>query len=794
MISIGTKFNSLSINNTNSTLVKDGIEELMKILADVWSYYNEKGEYLKNIELEEFQYASDEYIEYDKMFTETISFFCGLINIIIFMFRKQFSVLDNLNRNTNLGSTFGNNNKIATNLSKEFIQTELNILFIVDKNRTWLEQIITLLEYIFKFVCNNNNFYRLFNMKLEKHKRKEREGLITKVEIIQEINNYINYLIDDNNAIKMIFTLVTKYNSLNNNNILTGSIIPIKDLNILLQRFFNVYIIFLMNQNYIGEYSTDELIYCLGISLIECLLNSKYKDKNYGIDFIYFFYSMENFMEDIFDEINVKIINGITEINAFLKANCLKIKLPNLNLLQKLEITIRDYLLFTFISSFNKDSLCDLYPNYVKHRQIFQTFGLLRSYIIICKSIIRSLNIFKFMENDKECNSNNIEKNKQIFIGNIFDDLINELKKYNIVLPIRMFLYKNYVLQSILIVLNKFVKLFDVHILNANKDKSIFYNNISIIKEMSETVNTLYFLLGNDILKSLKFPMNFKKNNKETNKQINQEIIPSLRIIDESNIMNYITITQEKVPNVTKTHANTKKFKNEMPSLNSSILNKLNTAFKKNNFNLLGNSSAFNSNKKPKNTIKSGIFNANYNMDIDSDDDDLDNGNKINNKNGYTIIPSNIFKSNIVHSEVKKRKLIKINEFLYRYDITNYMDIIKKELLDSLNEIGLEYKNENGKHYIYLNPEETIDPNSCHIIYFDENKVKGISLGNLNMYDLIRNEPLKKQVIEQLYMTFLDGIDDSIRGKNIKISLKFYDIRFNLDYFTFVEKCKKFIC
>ena len=37
-------------------------------------------------------------------------------------------------------------------LNKELIQTEINILFIINKNRIWLEPLITLLEQILKFI------------------------------------------------------------------------------------------------------------------------------------------------------------------------------------------------------------------------------------------------------------------------------------------------------------------------------------------------------------------------------------------------------------------------------------------------------------------------------------------------------------------------------------------------------------------------------------------------------------------------------------------------------------------
>jgi hypothetical protein len=76
--------------------------------------------------------------------------------------------------------------------------------------------------------------------------------------------------------------------------------------------------------------------------------------------------------------------------------------------------------------------------NYEKQRMIFLSFGLIRTYLLMCKSIKKALtfdNIINIGKNDE----NNNEKKRQIIIGNIFDILINEIKKYNIVLPIKMF-------------------------------------------------------------------------------------------------------------------------------------------------------------------------------------------------------------------------------------------------------------------------------------------------------------------------------------------------------------------
>ena len=164
------------------------------------------------------------------------------------------------------------------------------------------------------------------------------------------------------------------------------------------------------------------------------------------------------------------------------------------------------------------------------------------------------------------------------------------------------------------------------------------------------------------------------------------------------------------------------------------------------------------------------------------------------NKSGFSFIPSTIFKSNIIKSEDKRRSSTS-SDFIYRYDITSIINSIKKEIIPSLNKIGYEYKIENDKHYLYINQEEDINPNISQIICFENNKVTGLfSLKNPKIYKLIKDDPLSSKLIEQLYMNYLDGIDDSNIGKAIEISLKYYDIDNKLDYFNFVEKCKKLIC
>ena len=231
MINIGTKYNSFSVSNNNSSFINEANSELMTLLSTTWNYFNQKGEYLKNMNMGDVRSLNREFAEFESCFKETVCFTCGLINIIIFMFKKQFSILDYFNKNINLNMNLNSNlNKLNSNSNIEYIQMEIDMLFIIHKNRVWLEPLITLLEQIFKFIISNN-FYKFISIKLDKYKKKEKEGEISKGEIIKKINLYINYIINDKEILITILTVVRKYNSLNNINVIIGSIIPINELN-----------------------------------------------------------------------------------------------------------------------------------------------------------------------------------------------------------------------------------------------------------------------------------------------------------------------------------------------------------------------------------------------------------------------------------------------------------------------------------------------------------------------------------------------------------------------------------
>ena len=775
MLNIGTKYNSFSVANNYSTLINEANNELLSLFSSAWEYFKQKGEYLKNLNMSDNQGLNREFIEYEACFKETVSFICGLINIIIFMFKKQFSILDYFNKNINLNLNNNINNKINSN--KEFIQMEINMLFIIHKNRVWLEPLVTLLEQIFKFILSNN-FYKFISIKLDKYKKKEKEGEIQKVDIIKKINSYINYLIEDSEVLQTIFTVVRKYNSLNNINVILGPIIPINDINCLIQRFFNIYIVFLMNKNLSAFLSNEEQIYCLGIDIINCLLNCKYKDKDYGVDFMGYFYGAQSFIEEIFDEINIKIINGMNELTSYIKAGCLFVQIPNLNILQNLENTLKDYIMYSMVTCYNKDSLCDCYINCEKQKQLYTCYGLVRAYLILCKNINKSN-----CEN-KTNNNMDIEKKRKIIISSIFEQLLNQLKKYSIVLPVKMFLYKNYILQSIFVVLHMIVKLFNVDILAMINEKSIFYKNISFIKDLSENINCHFFLLGNDILYYLKYPKIYNNESDNDDTNFTAGILPYLRIIDETNPINYYNITQSKIFNSSfrTSRSNTIKY---FSSLNNNFLD--NNHLNKENRNIIGNSSIFDL-SNTENPISSVLFNNRSNNNTKN----INNEN-IFNRNGYTIMPTNTFQSNIFKTDMKRKNGPKLNEYFYRYDITEICDNYKKEQLLSLSKIGFEYKFEDNHHYLYINPDENSNFNFSQVIFLGKKDVTLASLNNSNLYNSLKNEPFTSQIIEQLYVNLLDGFDDSNKGRNCEISLKYYDITFNMDYFGFVEKCKEFI-
>ena len=778
MINIGTKYNSFSVANANSSLISEANNELLSLFSTTWEYFKQKSDYLKNMNMNDAHSANREFLQFEISFKETVCFACGLINIIIFMFKKHFSILDYFNKNSNLNLNLNNNNinKIVSISNKEYIQMEINMLFIIHKNRVWLEPLITLLEQIFKFVLSNN-FYKFITFKLDKYKKREKEGEMAKDEIIKKINLYINYIIEDNEILKTLFIVVRKYNSLNNINVLIGSIIPINEINDLIQRFFNIYVVFLMNKKNITRNTNEEQIYCLGINLINCLINSKYKDKNYGVDFIGYFYGSQIFIDEVFDEINIKIINGINELVSFFKVGCINVQMPNLNILQNLENTLKDYIIYSMITCYNKDSLCDCYINCEKQKQIYLSYGLVRSYLILCKNINKSIS-------DSQ---NNIEINKkgQIVINNIFNSLLNELRKNNIILPVKMFLYKNYILQSVLIVLHMIVKLFHKDILIMNSDKSIFYNNIKFIKDLAKSVNCNFFLLGNDILYYLKFPLK-SKNENSNNDNYNPGTLPYLRIIDESNPINYHNIIQTKIinPSFRTSRSNTIKY---FPSLNNELI--LDKNLNKENYNIMGNFSLLNNTKNTENRITTSLFTNHTDNNILSE---IQNENNII-KNPYTIMPTNTFQSNIFRTELKRRNSLQMNEYFYRYDITSFVDNYNNEQLFSLAKIGFDHKVEDNRHYLYINTDENNNFNFSQVIYFSKKDVTVTSLNNSSLYNSLKNDSFSSQIIEQLYVNFLDGFDESNKGKNCENSLKNYDISFNMDYFAFVEKCKEFV-
>jgi hypothetical protein len=278
--------------------------------------------------------------------------------------------------------------------------------------------------------------------------------------------------------------------------------------------------------------------------------------------------------------------------------------------------------------------------------------------------------------------------------------------------------------------------------------------------------------LGNDILYYLKFPSNSKNNNNEY--YYTPYSMPCLRIIDDANPTDYYSIAQTRMFNPTfrTSRSNTIKFTTQIFDSDADKENK--------NNNNLGNS--FILPKTSDNVITSVLFKKS-----------LNNNNSINEKYQYTIMPTNTFQSNISRTVMKKRKGFQISEYFYRYDITSIMGNFKKDKLLLLSKIGFEYKTENDHHYIYINTEENINFNYSQVIHINKNDVSSISLNNSSLYNILKNEPFSSPIIEKLYMDLLEGFDESNKGRNCENSFKYYDINFNMDYFTFVEKCKEFI-
>lgn len=750
MVIIGTKFNSFDLKTENN--LPNSIKELFELCSSTWKYFNEKNHYFKISENVDSQILIK---QYEETLKESICFSCGLINIVIQMFKRHFYILETISKKFNVINSINStsiNGGIFNDFSKENIQRDLNMLFIISRNRTWFEPLVTLLDQIFKFILNND-FYKLIGPKMEKIKKFEKEKKITKSEIKKLIDSYINYIIDEENILKSIFTLVKKYHSLNKSNIIIGSIIPINEINSLFQNFFNIYFVLLINKENTSMEYTEEESYCLGIYIINCLNNSKFRDPTYGVDFISYFYTSQSFINDFLDEINSKIVSSYTELIYNWKNGLPSLQKSNLNVLQNFENCLKDYIIYAMIASYNKDSLCDCYINCENHKKIFITYGLVRSYIIVNLSL------------EKE------ENNKNNIIGKIVDSFLKELEKYKIILPVKMFIYKNYLLFGIFIIFHNFVKYFSQEIIELYKDnQKQLKEKMSLIKEINESINCLFFLLGSDILLTLNVPFSDNNNTDEERK-------PFIRFIDESNPLDYIDIIQEKVLNPL--------FKTSRPnnlqvfsSLFSNI-EKMDICEEKENTSLFSNSKGMDYENK-----KFGLFPVNCAL--------FQNETIVNyNKSSYTVMPTNNFHSKIFHTEMKKKNGMKNEQYSYRYDITSVIDNIKPAQLFLLSKLGFDCKFESDHHYIYLNEPDSINVNQ--VIYMNKNDIISINLINLSVLSMLKKEPFTKQIIEQLFVILLDGFDETNKGKNCELSLKYYDTQFQMDYFKFVEKCKDFL-
>ena len=147
------------------------------------------------------------------------------------MFKKHFSILDPL-KNDPYRSIHNIDKPSILNpcANKELIQYEINMLYIIQRNRIWFEPLITLLDTISKFI-RLNDFYKLYNSKLEEPTKLLKEEKISKAELLKKIDKYINYLTDDADIFLKIFHVVKKYSCLESKDDVWKTIIQINEIN-----------------------------------------------------------------------------------------------------------------------------------------------------------------------------------------------------------------------------------------------------------------------------------------------------------------------------------------------------------------------------------------------------------------------------------------------------------------------------------------------------------------------------------------------------------------------------------
>ena len=401
-----------------------------------------------------------------------------LFLIIVFMINKYRNIIDNTLEDCVIKGIKMKN--LKTNKIKE----ELFFLIILQQNLYWINMIIEGLLDIFQKLKNNkfrmllnadfdfNNmdeifkqycfecFLSLFNIVKKYSSIKLNAGasrfydILFNTNFIQNNNNInnsdniflpINILLIDNDISKLFECFIYEF---------------LNDIDSLLKYFDSQNIKNIENNNY-------EIIYGFGIYLCEFIkLITFIRNEDLSkVDFFNFYFFSYKLITNYFSKLNEHLYELYNYISIIIKSYPIFVG-PNLNLnyLQNLSNSIKDLLFLFMISSFNNDTLKDIYSlNEI----------LMNSIISLCFTKV-TISIYSLIEN----------RDDKIIIPDILNIFLDNINKYKVILPLKSHFHKEIMVHNYLLMLDEFL-------VNNEKEIILCFNKINLYKDSNYIINNL---------------------------------------------------------------------------------------------------------------------------------------------------------------------------------------------------------------------------------------------------------------------------------------------------------------
>ena len=393
-----------------------------------------------------------------------------LFLILVFMFNKYKNIIENtfdgcVNKRINM-----------KNLKSIKVREELFFLKIIEENLYWINIINSGLFTIFRNL-KNNKFRLLINVDTEFNSL---DG------------NFKNYCF---NCFLYLFDIVKKYSSIKLNNKYTNyifcddsnekniinNIINIFDIDNSIFNLFECFVYEFLNDidsiwkyydniNIKNKETNDNsgILYGFGIYLCQFIKTIVFvRNENISkIDFFNFYFLSYKLMTNYFSKLNIYLYGLYTNISDIIKNNYIIVNPEiNLNYLQNLSNSLKDMLFYFMISSFNNDTLKDIYS--------FNEI-LLNSIVSHCfmKTI---LSIYPILAKGFHLN----------LIPEILMILLDNIAKYKTLLPLKCHFHKELMTHNFLLILDEFL-------INNEKDLILYFKSMKIFNNSDMIINNLF--------------------------------------------------------------------------------------------------------------------------------------------------------------------------------------------------------------------------------------------------------------------------------------------------------------